>query len=151
MLENLNITRRHLPHITLKGATYFVTFRITNDNLLSIEEQKIVLEHIKKGSGKFYSLIACIVLPNHVHIVLTPKQEFSISEIMKGIKGVSARKINLIRNSKGSIWLSESYDKIVRSEDELNKYLVYMLYNPVKMGLSDDPFGYHGWYLNNND
>lgn len=72
---------------------------------------------------------------------------------MKGIKGASARKINKLRNRIGSIWQNESYDRIIRDEKELNEKLNYMFLNPQKKRLTDDPltddpWNYHGWFLN---
>ncbi len=155
--EELKITRRHLPHWTLKGATYFVTFRTVRGEL-SVEEQKLVLEHIIEGNEKFYTLIAAVVMPDHAHLLLTPKEEYSLSRIMKGIKGASARQVNLrrkdtnVRSTKrgtsGSIWQDESFDRIVRDQNELNEKLSYMLNNPVKRGLTESPWDYQGWYFN---
>ncbi|MBI4546576.1 MAG: transposase [Ignavibacteriae bacterium] len=145
--ETLHITRRHLPHWTLEGSTYFVTFR-TQHGELSIDEQKAVLEHITSCNGKYYTLIAAIIMPDHVHILLTPTDGFKLSRIMKGIKGASARKINMLRNSSGSIWQDESFDRIIRDQKELNEKVNYMLNNPAKKGLTDDPWNYHGWYYN---
>ncbi|HWP92860.1 MAG TPA: type ISP restriction/modification enzyme [Thermodesulfobacteriota bacterium] len=155
--DDIKITRRHLPHWRLKGATYFITFR-TAQGELSVEEQKLVLNHIVDGNEKFYTLIAAIVMPDHVHILLTPREEYDLSRIMKGIKGVSARRINLKRTDKnvyptkketsGSIWQDESFDRIIRDQNELNEKLDYMLNNPVKSGLTESPWDYHGWYFN---
>jgi len=155
--EELKITRRHLPHWTLKGATYFVTFRTVRGEL-SVEEQKLVLEHIIEGNEKFYTLIAAVVMPDHAHLLLTPREEYSLSRIMKGIKGASARQVNLRRTdtnvhsakrgTSGSIWQDESFDRIIRDQSELNEKLSYMLNNPVKRGLTESPWDYHGWYFN---
>jgi len=167
--NEFKITRRHLPHWTLKGAIYFVTFRTAKGQtgmsvLLSVEEQKIILRHVIDGNGKFYKLIAVMVMPDHVHIIFEPIEKYNLSRILKGIKGVSARKINLKRKEKrmdsyvnttdrnvcstGSIWQEESYDRIIRDPDELIEKLNYMMNNPVKKGLTEDPWSYHGWYFN---
>ena len=160
--DKLKITKRHLPHWTLKGAAYFVTFRTVKGQagmpiLLSIEEQKLVLQHILNGNGKFYKLIAVQIMPDHVHLIFKQIEGYNLSRIMKGIKGVTARKINLKRKetrtdrnvcSTGSIWQDESYDRIIRDQDELNEKINYMLNNPVEKGITDDPWNYHGWYFN---
>lgn len=145
--EDLHVTRRHLPHWTLKGATYFITFR-TKRGTLSLEEQKLALDHFIEGHGKYYSLIAAIVMPDHVHLLLRPEDQFNLSRVMKGIKGVSARKINALRHRRQHIWQIESYDRIVRDQVELLRFFNYILYNPVKKGLADDPWHYHGWTCN---
>lgn len=102
--EDVKIKQRNLPHLTLKGSTYFITFRTILQKTgiptqLSVDEQKLVLNHIKEGNGKYYNLIASIVLPDHVHLILRPSKGYNLSSIMKGIKGVSARKINLMRRA----------------------------------------------------
>lgn len=148
----LEITRRHLPHWTLNGAMYFVTFRIRTDKnicpTLSVEEQELVLKHVINGNEKFYTLIAAIVMPDHVHLLLTPTGGYTISRIMKGIKGTSARELNLKRGTSGSIWQDESFDRIIRDQNELDEKLNYMMNNPAKRGLTDNPWYYHGWYFN---
>lgn len=66
---------------------------------------------------------------------------------MKGIKGATARKLNQRRGLRGSVWQDESFDRIVRDEGELREKLDYMFRNPVKSGLTKDPWEYPGWYL----
>jgi putative transposase len=144
--DNLQITRRHLPHWTMRGATYFVTFRMRVGRLAD-EEQQAVLEHIRKGDGEFYDLRAAVVMPDHVHLLLTPKEHYSLSRIMKGIKGGSARRINAMRHQSGQLWQHESYDRIVRDEDGLREKVEYLFNNPLKAGLTDDPLAYPGSYF----
>ena len=60
-----------------------------------------------------------------------------IDNLMKSIKGISAREANKILERKGSFWQSESFDHIVRDEDELNRIVKYVIYNPVKAGLAE--------------
>ena len=131
----------------MNGYPYFITFK-TISKILTPEDQILVLKHIIQGNKRFYNLIAAVVMPDHVHILLIPIENYTLSRIMKGIKGVSARKKNLINNSSGSIWQNEYYDRIIRSEKDLLEKLNYMLYNPVKKKLVRIPWKYFGWYLN---
>ncbi len=87
-------------------------------------------------------------MPDHVHLLLTPTGEYNISRIMKGIKGTSARELNLKRGTSGSIWQDESFDRIIRDQNELDEKLNYMMNNPAKRGLTDNLWYYHGWYFN---
>jgi putative transposase len=143
----LQITRRHLPHWTLEDSTYFITSRVAGQ-VLSTSEQILVKDHIKKGHRIYYSLCAVIVMPDHAHIILKPKHGTGLYRIMKGIKGVSANLVNKSRGTRGSIWQDESFDRIIRDYDELLEKLNYMMYNPVKKDLTNDPWNYHGWFLN---
>ncbi|MCX6832027.1 MAG: transposase [candidate division Zixibacteria bacterium] len=143
----LTITKRHLPHWTLKGATYFVTFRVAKGQLNSVE-QRIVFDHVLNGDNHFYRLIACTVMPDHLHLILRPATDYSLSRVMRGIKGVSAYKINRLSGTRDdAVWQRESFDRILRDQDELIEKLNYMLCNPLKQGLVDDPWKYQHWYF----
>ena len=148
MGKELKITHRHLPHWTLDGSIYFVTFHLQKATL-TVEEQIIVMSHIKEGDGKFYDCFAAVVMPDHVHCLLRPPDGISLSRVMKGIKGVSAHKVNQHRKTEGTIWQNESFDRIVRNEKEYNQKFLYMLNNPVTRGLTSDPLNYAGWFCNN--
>jgi putative transposase len=142
---SLRIKRRNLPHWTLGGSTYFVTFR-TKSGTLSVEERKLTLEHLRFGHQQFYLLAAAVIMPDHVHMLLCPLPGYDLSRIMKGIKGVSARKINQIRHSKGIIWQDESWDRIVRDRAEFEEKLRYLADNPVKAGLVTAIELYDAWH-----
>lgn len=150
-MAELKITRRHLPHWTLEGSVYFVTFRAARGVAFDEKEQGIVLEHIKEGNGTFYHCYAAVVMPDHVHILLQPNEGVTLSRVMHGLKGVSAHKINLHRETGGQVWQDESYDRIVRDDIEFRNELNYMYNNPVKKELTEDPDNYVGWYLNEEE
>ena len=75
-------------------------------------------------------------------IVIEPKPEFSLSKILQGIKGFSAREINKARGTKGALWQDESFDRIVRDYDECLEKWNYIRNNPVKTGLCQVPEEY---------
>ncbi len=145
----MKITRRHLPHWTIDGSIYFVTF-CTDKTMFDENEQRMILNHIKEGDGKFYDCYAAMVMPDHVHLLLQPKEGMTLSRIMHGIKGVGAHKINQHRNTKGAIWQKESFDRIVRDGKEFEEKLNYMYNNPIKKGLIEEPETYTGWWYNEN-
>jgi thiamine-phosphate diphosphorylase len=143
----LEKTRRRLPHWRLDGSTYFVTFRVAQGELPP-PERKIVLDHVKSGASCYYTLVAATIMPDHVHVLLTPRSGTDLSRILKGVKGVSARLLNQSRGTHGRVWQDESWDRIMRDQNELDEKLEYMLLNPVKKGLVEDPWEYDGWYYN---
>ena len=87
-------------------------------------------------------------MPDHVHLLLRPEAGFDMSRIMKGTKGVSARKINQHRRKQGTIWQDESWDRIVRDADEFAEMLQYMADNPLKRALVTAIDDYDGWICN---
>jgi len=86
-----------------------------------------------------YSLHAYCIMPNHVHVVITPlcdniEQNKVLSGITQSIKRFTAREINKLINTQGSLWARESYDHIVRNEPEFGRIISYVANNPVKAG-----------------
>ncbi len=77
----------------------------------------------------------------------TVNKSMTVDEIMKSIKGYSAREANKILNKKGNFWQPESYDHIVREEDELNRIVNYVIMNPVKAGLTENWQDWEHTYL----
>ena len=85
-----------------------------------------------------YVLHAYVVMPNHVHVLMTPR--LPLSRIMRGIKGVSARDANRILKRPGRVfWQDESFDHWVRDDVEFGKIRFYIEYNPVGAGLVRRP------------
>jgi putative transposase len=144
-------TSRNLPHQQEASRTYFITFTTKSMNLTA-DYRGIVLDACLFWNHKRCIVHACVVMPDHVHLLLTPlrianEENFhNLSEIMKSIKGTSARNINKKRNTFGSIWLSESYDRAIRTEMELKEKWEYIRNNPVKGGLADTPENYEFLY-----
>ena len=93
-------------------------------------------------------LAATVIMPDHVHLLVKPIPPYDLSRIMKCTKGVSARKINSRRQSTGSIWQDESWDRIIRDAEEFEEKLQFMVDNPVKAGLVRQIEDYPFWYCN---
>src|SRR6476660_1415723 len=83
-------------------------------------------------------MYACVVMPNHAHVVLLPYEGHSLAQIMKRIKGVSARKINLLLGREGTVWQADYFDRYIRDEYDFLQKLSYVEENPVAAGLVED-------------
>lgn len=135
---------RRLPHFDIGQADYHLIFRLKEGHFSELEIE-IVKKHIEEGNDKFYRLIAVQVMPNHVHLIVQPNENVKILSIIRGIKGATARKINLSRRTSGSLWSDKYFDRIIRNQDDLNKTLLYIEQNPHKVGLVDDNELHTGW------
>ena len=112
------------------------------------ELSDIVKAELHKYDGKEYKLICYSIMPNHVHLIFhLAENARSISKIMQSIKRVSAYKINLKLKRNGSFWQSESYDHIVRDDEELLEIINYTLLNPVKAGIVENWKDYKNNYF----
>ncbi|MFA6391497.1 MAG: transposase [Patescibacteria group bacterium] len=62
----------------------------------------------------------------------------NISQIMKAIKGRSARIINEILGKNGQLWQHSFYEHGIRNEQDFIEKLNYIHFNPVRAGLVED-------------
>ncbi len=96
---------------------------------------KIVAEALQHFDGKRYTLGAWVVMPNHVHVLVTPLKEWKLVDILHSWKSFTANEIHKLIGGSGQLWQHESYDHIVRNEDELARIEEYIRDNPMKAGI----------------
>ncbi len=104
---------------------------------------QIVANSIMYYDGEWFDILAYCIMPNHGHLVLTSFEssntaDYSLQKIMHNIKRNSANHANKVLGRTGAFWQHESYDHFARDEKELERIVKYVLYNPVKAGLTDD-------------
>jgi len=152
--SKLTIRRHNLPHWQQGGNVYFITFRSAIGDL-SPTERSVVMECIMFSNAKDYDLLASVVMSNHVHLLLQPREKtpgtwYDLSDFLKRIKGISARKINKMLGTGGKVWQAESFDRIIRDDDELIEKWNYIINNPVKAGLVSKPDEYPYCFSSHN-
>ncbi len=59
-----------------------------------------------------------------------------LHKIMQSLKRPTARQANLLLGREGAFWQDESYDHVIRDNDEYIRIINYVLENPVKAGLA---------------
>ena len=96
---------------------------------------QVVADSIAKGAADDYLLHAWVVMPNHVHLLVTPQVD--VPGLLRRLKGASARESNKLLGQMGRpLWQDESYDRLVRSAEEFRRIEKYVLQNPVRAGLA---------------
>ena len=78
---------------------------------------------------------------------LSFRRRLTLTQILKGIKGRSAHRINEITEWQGQVWTQESFDHVVRNEAEWKEKMEYVRQNPVKNGLVSSPAQYKWLYV----
>ena len=116
--------------------------------------RRLVWEKLLQDDGPKYRLDAFCLMSNHVHVVFKPnlgmrniheentprgirfvREEDTLAEIMQSLKGVTARRCNLILGRSGSFWEKESFDHVIRDDAGFARAVRYTLNNPVKAKL----------------
>ncbi|HKD06826.1 MAG TPA: transposase [Bryobacteraceae bacterium] len=159
--------RRNLPHWHPPGATVFVTWRLhgtlpvfgnyTDDArafaqrdllldrsttgpqwLRNPEIAECVVTNLPDGAAGRYELHAFVVMPNHVHLLLTPW--IDLAAITRTLKGKSSRQANILLARTGTpFWQDESFDHWIRHPRQFEKVREYIERNPVRAGLVERP------------
>jgi REP element-mobilizing transposase RayT len=136
--------RRNLPHMQRDATPPFVTFNTKFRQELPDWARDLVLGCCAHDHAIRFRLRVAVVMPEHVHLVLTPLIDelgckvVSLAEILKAIKGASSHAINRRLTPHRTIWQEESFDRVIRSSESLDAKVDYILQNPVRRGLVDD-------------
>ena len=142
--------RRNLPHIQKDTKAHFVSFSTHRRWQLPAIGRDIVLQCAIHDHERKIDLYIAVVMPEHVHMIFNPlvdgehKQVRSLADILNGIKGASAHKVNKVLDRKGKLWQEESFDHVLRSSESLDQKVEYVRQNPVRRGLVSSP-GEYPW------
>ena len=124
-----------------EGNIYFITS-------VTYERKPVLVDNIDllwTGFGAVndksaFNMMAWVILPDHFHIVIDPKQH-DISNILQRIKMSFAalwrKRMNLVC---GRVWQNRFWDHIIRDQEDLNRHIDYIHFNPVKHRYVNSPY-----------
>jgi REP element-mobilizing transposase RayT len=100
---------------------------------------RIVIDELASLAEWHIEAVHYTIMPNHWHALISPQPECgrSLSEIMKRLKGRSARRIRQQIGGRGPIWQREWFDRWIRDENERDRVIDYIRQNPVRAHLAD--------------
>jgi REP element-mobilizing transposase RayT len=88
-----------------------------------------------------YEIHSWVIMANHVHLLITPR--IGLSQLFCSLKTATATRANRLLHRTGQpFWQDESYDHLVRGEDEFRRIQRYIENNPVKACLAASPENY---------
>lgn len=104
-------------------------------HLKQAEIATLVEQALLHFDGTRYRLHAWVIMPNHVHVLITPLHGYSLSAILHSWKSYTAKEANRILGRQGAFWMEEYFDRMIRDENHYAKVLEYIRQNPVAAGL----------------
>lgn len=137
-----------------ENTPFFITTSTYNNQrfFTNRDRSEIVIDYIYRAKEKMINfLLAFAVMPEHLHLLIIPRNEFTISQIMLFIKKGSSRVIHLKENhtpkdfvdprcpQRGChkhLWAKRFFDRGIRSEQELIETIEYIHNNPLKTRLA---------------
>lgn len=121
-----------------QAGVYFVTTHTWQRRKLFQKEApaRILLEQVLSCRERgFYKLHAFVIMPDHLHLLLTPAEQTSLEKAMQMIKGGSAHKIRHGLQYQAPVWQPGFHDRWMRDADEYQSRLRYIAENPVSVRL----------------
>ena len=94
-------------------------------------------------NGLAHSL-AWVVMPDHLHW-LVQLESTTLNELMRRVKGRSARRINQRLSRTGPLWQPGFHDRALRQDEDLRAVARYVIANPVRAGLVKRVADYPLW------
>ena len=131
-----------LTHRTSPGSTYFVTtkswqnmpvFQVHEIASLAIDK---LLEY--RGRGDYF-LHEFVVMPTHLHLILTPANSTSLEKAIQLVKGGSSYEIHRVRANKMQIWQAGFHESRIRDAIDYRSKSDYIRFNPVVAKLVEQP------------
>jgi putative transposase len=73
------------------------------------------------------------IMPNHIHGILqfTETGTVQLFSVIQNFKSISTRGINRLRKVRADVWQQNYFDRIIRTERELNIVRLYITLNPT--------------------
>jgi len=145
------------------GYSYYLTMVTHRRKPLLIAHIELLREAFASSKKRYdYTIEAIVVLPDHLHMIITPQIATDYPKIIAHIKRsfiygldpetkahakMEISSAKYIRNHAG-IWQERYYEHTIRNEKDLMEKLTYMQSNPIKHGLVEriDQWQYSSFY-----
>ena len=133
-------------HRTARGTSYFVTTKCWQGrHVFQVPQNADILVHALRDyrERKDYLLHEFVVMPNHLHVLLTPSATTSLEKAVQLIKGGSSHEIHKQRDQRMEIWQEGFYDWTIRDAQDWQAKVEYIRMNPVRARLVAKPEEWH--------
>jgi putative transposase len=131
-----------LTHRTVPSCTYFVTAKSWQNRAVFQSEEiaRIIASKILhyRGEGA-YRLHEFVLMPNHLHLLITPGPTTSLEKAMQLVKGGSSYEIHRALRSRIEIWQPGFHDWTIRNAEDYAAKVLYIRMNPVEAKLVQRP------------
>jgi putative transposase len=131
--------------IVRTSRTFFVTTKTSMGRaLLQSECNAMLFIEVLRSyvAAKKFKVHDFVVMPDHVHLLLTVGGEMSIEKAVQFIKGGFSYRLKKELGYCGEVWLKGFSEVRVNDRESFAKHREYIAQNPVKRGLVSKPVEY---------
>ena len=126
--------------IVRPARTFFVTTKTSNGRaLLQSERNAMLLIDVMRSyvaAGKF-KVHDFVVMPDHLHVLLTVDEGTSIEKAVQFIKGGFSYRLKKEHGYNGEVWQHGFSEVRVNDRESFLHHREYIAQNPVKRGLAE--------------
>ncbi|GHV81576.1 hypothetical protein AGMMS49991_01340 [Spirochaetia bacterium] len=125
-----------------EGAEYHVTARINRGEMIfSLREEKELFMKIFRRAKKKYDfqIKNFCIMENHIHLLIRPGKDASLSRIMQWILSVFAMAWNRQHGINGHVWGERFFSRIINGIVDYLRVFIYIDDNPVEAFLVNRP------------
>jgi putative transposase len=134
------LRRASADHILSPSRTFFVTTKTSmGRRLLQSERNAMLFIDVLRSyaRGKKFKVHDFVVMPDHVHLLLTVGPEMSIERAMQFIKGGFSYRLKKETGYSGEVWQRGFSEVRVEGDHNFQEHRRYIAENPVRAGLAD--------------
>lgn len=127
------------------GLPYHIVQRGNNRQacFLTPDDRRFYLDLWQRVSRRYgVQVHAYCLMTNHIHFLVTPQSEDSISRTMRDVGSRYAQHTNKLHHRSGTLWEGRHYCSLVQSERYLFTCYRYIELNPVRAGMVRHPAAY---------
>ena len=140
----MSIPKRNseIAEILRSSRTFFVTTKTSMGRaLLQSERNATLLIDVLRScvASKKFTIHDFVVMPDHIHLLITVDAETSIERAMQFIKGGFSYRLGKEFGHSGEVWQRSFSEVRVEDRESFLKYREYIAHNPVRAGLPETP------------
>jgi len=91
-------------------------------------------------NGTRYQHHAWVIMPNHVHLLVSLAANTPLDDSLKAWKGASARAVNLAVGRSGTLWQENYFDRLIRDSTHFFNAARYIRRNPTMARLQTSEY-----------
>ncbi len=129
-------------HATSNGQTYMVTSSTWGRRALFQKDRwtQLMIDTLDHYRGFAYLLHEFVIMPDHIHILLTPRTK--LEKAVQFIKGGFSHRAKKELGSDLEVWQKGFSDHRIRDTSDYRLHQIYIHQNPVRKNLCEKPDEY---------
>ncbi len=140
--QNFSIWKGRLPHWRADDVRYYATFR--HRRPLTDPERNILFQNLFRAQRRKFDFLILCVLPEATEMIFTVKpgpsgEPYELSDVLEKSKRKAGAMIIKKSGERFPPFYFESYDRIIRDDEELETTWNTILASPVEGGHAEEP------------